>query len=179
LKNVFLNSIIVLKKRHKLLTEDDIKPIELIEDMLYVSHSVMEKLFDVVIAPIINHAKLLNEKLPQIKYIFLVGGFAESPMIQSAFKKNFPAVKIIHPLQPIKSILEGGVIYGLYPEKIKIRKAINTYGILVSMKFIEGKHLDSDKHKIDGIDYGKELDVFIKKEMMFHLMITLLKITAL
>jgi len=162
------------KKKHNL--ESTFSIIDWEEDCLILPPQILKSLFNVVIAPIIAHVKSLHEKLPQISYIFLVGGFAESPMIQSAFIKNFPTVKVIIPPYPVKSILEGGVIFGMNPDIISIRKVRKTYGILISKKFEKGVHLEADKHTVDGEVFGKNFDVIIKQNVDVNAQDCILKI---
>jgi molecular chaperone DnaK (HSP70) len=145
------------KAKHQI-TED---PIEYLDNNLLLSHQIMNELFNFVIDPTIKHTKVLLTKVPDANYIFLVGGFSESPMIQAAFKKNF-SIPIITPPQPIKCILEGAVFYGLNPEIISVRRARKTYGIETSKKFDDKLHLESDRYTVENIEYGKQLDVFVR-----------------
>lgn len=76
-----------------------------------------------------------------IKFLFLVGGFAESPMLQHAVQAAFGAAcRVVIPQDVGLTILKGAVLFGLDPTIVRVRRSPLTYGVGVLNKFVEGKH---------------------------------------
>ncbi|XP_035750853.1 heat shock 70 kDa protein 12B-like, partial [Egretta garzetta] len=72
---------------------------------------------------------------------FLVGGFAESAMLQRAVQAAFgPTCRVIIPQDVGLTILKGAVLFGLDPTIVRVRRSPLTYGVGVLNKFVEGKH---------------------------------------
>ncbi|XP_065490183.1 heat shock 70 kDa protein 12B [Caloenas nicobarica] len=113
------------------------------QGMLRMSAEAMSQLFQPTISQIIAHiADLLKKPEVQgIKFLFLVGGFAESPMLQHAIQAAFgPACRVIVPQDVGLTILKGAVLFGLDPTIVRVRRCPLTYGVGVLNKFVEGKH---------------------------------------
>lgn len=80
-------------------------------------------------------------EVTDIKFLFLVGGFAESPLLQQAVQNMLQGrSRIIIPHDVGLTILKGAVLFGLDPSIIKVRRSPLTYGVGVLNRFIEGKH---------------------------------------
>ncbi len=80
-------------------------------------------------------------EVTDIKFLFLVGGFAESPLLQQAVQKMLQGrSRIIIPHDVGLTILKGAVLFGLDPSIIKVRRSPLTYGVGVLNRFVEGKH---------------------------------------
>lgn len=80
-------------------------------------------------------------EVKDIKFLFLVGGFAESPLLQQAVQKMLQgSTRIIIPHDVGLTILKGAVLFGLDPSVIKVRRSPLTYGVGVLNRFVEGKH---------------------------------------
>nr|XP_042711611.1 heat shock 70 kDa protein 12B [Chrysemys picta bellii] len=76
-----------------------------------------------------------------IKFLFLVGGFAESAMLQHAVQSAFGSLcRVIIPQDVGLTILKGAVLFGLDPTIVRVRRSPLTYGVGVLNKFVEGKH---------------------------------------
>ena len=76
-----------------------------------------------------------------VKFLFLVGGFAESPLLQQAVQKMLQGrSRVIIPHDVGLTILKGAVLFGLDPSIIKVRRSPLTYGVGVLNRFVEGKH---------------------------------------
>ncbi|CAA9997067.1 unnamed protein product, partial [Nesidiocoris tenuis] len=76
-----------------------------------------------------------------ISYLFLVGGFAESQILQEAIRDHFSGVvHIIIPQAVSLSVLKGGVLYGLNPSVVASRRVTHTYGLGVVKPFLNGIH---------------------------------------
>lgn len=113
------------------------------QGMLRMSAEAMSQLFQPTISQIIAHiADLLKKPEVQgIKFLFLVGGFAESPMLQHAVQAAFGLTcRVIVPQDVGLTILKGAVLFGLDPTIVRVRRSPLTYGVGVLNKFVEGKH---------------------------------------
>ncbi|KAM9365992.1 heat shock 70 kDa protein 12A isoform 1-T1 [Pholidichthys leucotaenia] len=113
------------------------------QGMLRMSPDAMNSLFKPTIDHIIQHLTELFEKpeVSDIKFLFLVGGFAESPLLQQAVQNMLQGrTRIIIPHDVGLTILKGAVLFGLDPSVIKVRRSPLTYGVGVLNRFVEGKH---------------------------------------
>ncbi|KAG7243261.1 hypothetical protein INR49_011707 [Caranx melampygus] len=76
-----------------------------------------------------------------VRFLFLVGGFAESPMLQKAVQKALGRTcRIIIPHDVGLTILKGAVLFGLDPTVVRVRRCPLTYGVGVLNRFVEGRH---------------------------------------
>uniref|UniRef100_A0A8D0HCT7 Heat shock protein family A (Hsp70) member 12B n=1 Tax=Sphenodon punctatus TaxID=8508 RepID=A0A8D0HCT7_SPHPU len=113
------------------------------QGMLRMSSEAMNELFQPTITQIIRHIDELMKKpdVKDIKFLFLVGGFAESSMLQHAVQSAFGSVcRVIIPQDVGLTILKGAVLFGLDPTIVRVRRSPLTYGVGVLNKFVEGKH---------------------------------------
>jgi len=110
--------------------------------------SVIPMLFDPIISNITNHIATLLQKseLRQVRYLFLVGGFAESPLLQSRIEKEFGGrVKVVIPPRPSTAVVNGAVRYGLDPGVICERVMPETIGMQVSDPWNDSLHAGRTK----------------------------------
>ncbi|KAM4730224.1 heat shock 70 kDa protein 12A isoform 2-T2 [Anableps anableps] len=113
------------------------------QGMLRMTPDAMNTLFKPTIDHIIQHLTELFEKpeVSDIKFLFLVGGFAESALLQQAVQNMLQGrSRIIIPHDVGLTILKGAVLFGLDPSVIKVRRSPLTYGVGVLNRFVEGKH---------------------------------------
>ncbi|XP_029450066.1 heat shock 70 kDa protein 12B isoform X1 [Rhinatrema bivittatum] len=113
------------------------------QGMLRMSSEAMNELFQPTIHQIVQHIDDLMKKpdVNGIKFLFLVGGFAESPMLQHAVQTAFGNIcRVIIPQDVGLTILKGAVLFGLDPTIVRVRRSPLTYGVGVLNKFVEGKH---------------------------------------
>ncbi|XP_058043343.1 heat shock 70 kDa protein 12A isoform X3 [Ahaetulla prasina] len=113
------------------------------QGMLRMSPDAMNALFKPTIDQIIQHLSEIFEKpeLTNVKFLFLVGGFAEAPLLQQAVQNAFGSkCRIIIPQDVGLTILKGAVLFGLDPAVIKVRRSPLTYGVGVLNRYVEGKH---------------------------------------
>ncbi len=75
--------------------------------------------------------KQVESKKERVSFIFMVGGFSESPFLKSEIIKRFENshVQILVPRRPQVSVVRGACLYGLNPRSISSRIAKRTYGI--------------------------------------------------
>uniref|UniRef100_A0A3Q2YVL0 Heat shock protein 12B n=1 Tax=Hippocampus comes TaxID=109280 RepID=A0A3Q2YVL0_HIPCM len=113
------------------------------QGMLRLSQEAMNELFQPTIANIVQHIEELMSKpeVRGVRFLFLVGGFAESPMLQKAIHKALGCLcRIIIPHNVGLTILKGAVLFGLDPTVVRVRRCPLTYGVGVLNRFVEGRH---------------------------------------
>ena len=123
------------------------------QGMLRLSPAAMHCLFEPVMREIVQHIVDLLRKpeLLGLKFLFLVGGFSESPLLQAEIRNAFlHQLKVIIPQDISLCILKGAVIFGLDPTIVRVRRSALTYGVGVLHKFIEGKHPAEKRVQKDG-----------------------------
>lgn len=97
-----------------------------------------------------------------IDKIAMVGGFGESPHLQSAMREAFPNQRIIVINKARLAVLKGAVLYGHNPSSIFSRVAKFTYGIGNYIPIEDGKTV-LDKNRIKTFNGERyETDVFSK-----------------
>uniref|UniRef100_A0A8C1WXP0 Heat shock protein 12B n=1 Tax=Cyprinus carpio TaxID=7962 RepID=A0A8C1WXP0_CYPCA len=113
------------------------------QGMLRLSAEAMHELFQPTINNIIKHIENLvqKEEVKGVHFLFLVGGFAESPMLQRAAQNALGRnCRIIIPHDVGLTILKGAVLFGLDPTVVRVRRCPLTYGVGVLNRFVEGRH---------------------------------------
>lgn len=133
------------------------------QGMLRIAPETMKELFDPVINQIIEHIANLasKEDIKGLNFLFLVGGFAESPLLQSAVHEAFDSkLKVIIPQEVGLTILRGAVLFGMDPTVVRVRRAAMTYGVGVLNRFIAGTHPTHKLVKKSGTEWCT--DVFDK-----------------
>jgi molecular chaperone DnaK (HSP70) len=80
-------------------------------------------------------------------YIFLVGGFSTSPVLQQRIKDEFGTrvKKIVILPEPGAAIVQGAASFGLKPSIIRARRSRLTYGCDISAPFDQGIDPESKK----------------------------------
>nr|QQL94686.1 heat shock protein family A member 12A [Lateolabrax maculatus] len=138
------------------------------QGMLRMNPDAMNSLFKPTIDHIIQHLTELFEKpeVSDIKFLFLVGGFAESPLLQHAVQNMLQGrSRIIIPHDVGLTILKGAVLFGLDPSVIKVRRSPLTYGVGVLNRFVEGKHPPEKLLVKDGTRWCTDVfDTFIASD---------------
>ncbi|ROJ78933.1 Heat shock 70 kDa protein 12A [Anabarilius grahami] len=138
------------------------------QGMLRMSPDAMNALFKPTIDHIIQHLTELFERpeVTDIKFLFLVGGFAESPLLQQAVQNMLQGrSRIIIPHDVGLTILKGAVLFGLDPSIIKVRRSPLTYGVGVLNRFVEGKHPPEKMLVKDGTRWCTDVfDTFISAD---------------
>ncbi|XP_077986416.1 heat shock 70 kDa protein 12A-like [Glandiceps talaboti] len=122
--------------------------VKLTNDYLCLGSEIMKRLFQPSIDSITAHMESLLEKphCKNIKYVFLVGGFSESPLLQKAVKDKFSSrCRILIPEEAGLSVVKGAVMFGQKPESISRRICGMTYGCDVCRDFVDGVHKDEYK----------------------------------
>ncbi|KAM3857808.1 LOW QUALITY PROTEIN: heat shock 70 kDa protein 12B-like [Diretmus argenteus] len=113
------------------------------QGMLRLTQEAMNELFQPTISNIVKHIEELMAKpeVRGVRFLFLVGGFAESPMLQKAVQNALGRMcRIIIPQDVGLTILKGAVLFGLDPTVVRVRRCPLTYGVGVLNRFVEGRH---------------------------------------
>ena len=129
--------------------------------------SFFEPLFSKIknkVTELLSQTQLKAGYLP--KFIFMVGGFSESPFLKSEIKKKFESqeITVLAPKRPQVSVIRGAVMFGLNPRLITSRIAKMTYGINTLTTFNPERHPENKKVVIEGEDFCEDVfDVFVRK----------------
>ncbi|KAK3085775.1 hypothetical protein FSP39_008563 [Pinctada imbricata] len=123
--------------------------LKILGDKLVIDRDLMINIFMDVEEKIIDHVKGILGKptVEKIDLILLVGGFAESPMIQHFLKQHFETKsrRVIVPQDAGLSVVKGAVIYGHVPLTIESRVVLYTYGYDAMVPFDSRIHPESKK----------------------------------
>lgn len=124
-------------------------------DKLRMEAKLTKTLFDEICKQIVDHMKELfrHVAVKDVPSILLVGGFAESPMLQTAIREAFINKKVIIPKEAGLAVLKGAVLCGHAPEKISGRICRYTYGIEKITKFDSTIHPLSKKVLRNNTEY--------------------------
>lgn len=116
-------------------------------DKLRMDAEITKALFDESCKKIVDHLKQIfrHSAVKDVSTILLVGGFAESPMLQIALKEAFKTKKVIVPQDAGLAVLKGAVLYGHEPKTISARVCKYTYGVATTLKFNSAIHPISKK----------------------------------
>ena len=136
------------------------------QGMLRFSANIMQALFEPILNAIIGHIQnlLTRASLKNVEHLFLVGGFAESPLLQYSVREGLEGrVRVIIPNDVGLAILKGAVLFGLDPTVVRVRRSAYTYGVGVLNKFDPQKHEQSKRVVKDGIVWCKDIfDRFVR-----------------
>jgi len=96
-----------------------------------------------------------NGKGETIDFIFMVGGFSESPYLKAVIKETFERedLHILVPRRPQVSVIRGACMFGINPRSITSRISKKTYGINTLTTFDPEKHPEEKKVVIEGEDF--------------------------
>ena len=136
-------------------------------EYLALSSGVMRQLFVPVIEDIKKHLSSLqrNPQLSKLKTMLLVGGFADSSLLQKEIKGEFSRnFRVLIPNHAAIAVVQGAVMFGKKPSKITERVVRTTYGAACSRKFIQGVHREEKKFVADGIENCSNLfNLFVRE----------------
>jgi len=107
----------------------------------------------------------IHDKAEELQFVFMVGGFSESPFLKQEIKQAFetPSIQVLVPRRPQVSVLRGACLFGLNPRSITSRIAKKTYGINTLTTFDPERHPETKKVTIDGEDFCEDVfDPFVR-----------------
>lgn len=102
----------------------------------------------------------------KLNFIFLVGGFSESPYLKAEILRKFESnkIQVLVPRRPQVSVVRGACFYGYNPRSISSRVAKKTYGINTLTVFDPEVHPESKKVVIEGEEFCEDVfDAFVRK----------------
>jgi molecular chaperone DnaK (HSP70) len=123
-------------------------------------HPLFEKIEDKV-SELLKDAE--NTGSP-VNFIFMVGGFSESPYLKATIKNKFEieGLTILVPKRPQVSVIRGACMFGLNPRSITSRISKKTYGINTLTTFDSIRHTEEKKVVIEGEDFCEDVfDAFV------------------
>lgn len=129
-------------------------------EYLALSSGMMKKLFNPTLKHIKDHLKglLQQSKLSKVKTMLLVGGFADSALLQKEIKSAFSkSVRVLIPNHASIAVVQGAALFGKKPSRIIERVVSTTYGAGCSRNFIQGVHREDKKFVVDGIEKCDDL----------------------
>lgn len=94
---------------------------------------------------VVEHIRSLVDE-HTVKVLFVVGGFAECPILITELEGEFSDLQLVIPDFPGVAVIKGAVRYGPEPRAIASRTSHATYGVKVSEKFRDGFHNESKKY---------------------------------
>jgi hypothetical protein len=138
---------------------DDSSVVELTEQDL-------KAIFDPVVDEILELIAAQLTQVPDIKVMFVVGGFAGSPYLMRRIRARFSSevAHIVSPPAPGSAIVQGAVSLALLPGAIVSRISKKTYGTSVILPFDHALDLKPLLKVTNGVEYCRNrFDVFVKK----------------
>lgn len=138
------------------------------QEYLSLGPRIMVGLFTPVLDAMKDHllALLSKPELSKVNATLLVGGFAESPVLQEQIKDALSRrCRILIPRDADKAVVQGAVMFGKMPAKIVERVMAITYGVECAQNFIQGVHPGEKKFIADGIEKCADLfSCFVKED---------------
>jgi len=134
---------------------DLVDKIEIKPGKLVVAKELVLEMFKEPIDKIIQATQDLLSKVDNIDQIVTVGGFSQSPYLQSQLKIHFGNI-LFMPEEPSLAVLRGAVMFGFNPTSIVSRVCKKTYGIARMMKF-KPHHPAKKKVVLGGVEWCDDL----------------------
>ncbi|CAH1263872.1 HSPA12A [Branchiostoma lanceolatum] len=129
--------------------------------LLRMSREAMHSLFEPVLDQITAHIRslLASPKVTNIKTIFLVGGFADSPLLWEAVAGAVSdiEVRVLVPEEASLAVIKGAVLFGRNPDAIQERVSARTYGARSMTEFKEWVHPPEKKVVAHGLALATDI----------------------
>ena len=88
----------------------------MVNGKLSIKHQKARQLFDSVIRTIVDHVQnlLKDQRLVDMKYILMAGGFSGCELLQNAIRSTFETkvLKVLVPDEPQLAVVKGAVLLG-------------------------------------------------------------------
>jgi len=151
------------RPKEQQLTQKGASGVELPETLMKsFFHPLFQKIEDKV-AELLQDAEKTGSP---VNFIFMVGGFSESPYLKASIKNKFEKdnLTILVPKRPQVSVIRGACMFGLNPRSITSRISKKTYGINTLTTFDNQRHTEEKKVIIEGEDFCEDVfDAFVTK----------------
>ena len=117
---------------------------------LRITYSKVKEFYSPVVRGIIACiSQVLGSGNVETDTIYLVGGFGGCHYIYEVIKSHFgDKYNYITPESPDFAVIKGAVLMRRSPDLIQARRIDATYGVRVSIPFIEGKHAEEYRCKV-------------------------------
>jgi hypothetical protein len=129
--------------------------------------SFFKPLFENIKAKVRQLVEQAAAKEAPVDFIFMVGGFSESPFLKAEIKKHFEEgknISVLVPRRPQVSVIRGACMFGLNPRSITSRISKMTYGINTLTTFDPERHPEEKKVVIEGEDFCEDVfDAFVRQ----------------
>ncbi|XP_023192626.1 heat shock 70 kDa protein 12A-like [Xiphophorus maculatus] len=117
------------------------------DGVIKISKQTLRSFFEESLWSINKNLREIFDKTRSIKYILLVGGFAESQILRRHITDEFIGnCKVLCPFRPQEAILKGAVEFGRHQGAVASRKSLYTYGVGTSERFNQSKHREDKKY---------------------------------
>ena len=123
--------------------------VSFMRDKLTLSPNLMKSFFKNSLENIISHVENILKAIQDVDIILLVGGYAESPLVQEKIKTKFANYSIIIPQDCNLVVMKGAVLFGHNPMSISARILRFTYGVGRDNKFDPKKHPQKNRFTDD------------------------------
>lgn len=150
-------------------------------DKLVFEPPILDDIFKSVLGKITNNIQTIIKKknLKGLNTILLVGGFANSDIVQNIVKNTFSNLDVIIPDESELAVLKGAVIYGKFKRIVEMRVCKYTYGVatnrfardddpVANVKHMKGKHHICTNVFEKLISTGDQVSVNETVEREFH-----------
>lgn len=126
--------------------------ISCLADKMKIDNTVMQFFFKKPLEDLIEHIRDILGELPVrgTRTFIIVGGFAESEMVQDFVRSKFPNMNVIVPFDAGLAVLKGAVIFGHAPMVVTSRVCPRTYGMAVSKPYVAGKYSEQRAEVVGG-----------------------------
>ncbi|XP_007572471.1 heat shock 70 kDa protein 12A-like [Poecilia formosa] len=127
-------------------------------EFIKISRDKMRSFYDESLQGITENLREIFTSALNIKYMLLVGGYAQSKVLQQHITDQFGhRCKVLCPFRAQEAILRGAVEFGRNPNIVASRKSSYTYGFAVSEKFDEIKHKKEKKFTAKGVEWSRDI----------------------
>jgi len=137
------------------------------DEYLCLGPKAMKSLFGPVVNGIIRHMGELLSKpaLKNVSCLFMVGGFAESVILQEAVKTAFSSrCRVLVPNYAGIAVVQGATMFGQKPAVVTSRVMATTYGFETHKNFDPKIHDPEKKIVVEGIALCKNVFHIVVKE---------------
>lgn len=126
--------------------------IEIKKDKMSLQAEFFKGFFTKSVSSIINHIQELIQQphLNDVSTILLIGGYSECDVIKTTIVSSYPHLRVVHPDDAGLAVLKGAVLFGHEPHSISSRVCKYTYGIAMTLPFVEGKHPENKRRCFAG-----------------------------
>ena len=143
------------------------------DEFLCLSSKVMIKQFEPVLEAMKDHLRVLlsEPRLSRVTVMLLVGGFADSVLLQEEIKREFSGrCRVVIPRDASRAVVQGAVMFGKKPVKITQRVVSKTYGADCCRDFVRGIHPEEKKFVANGVEMCSDLfNCFVKENEIVKL----------